>query len=273
MSFSLETFGSVVFGQGWSRWMPASGVVLLGQFASTNAEHPLTFEELTAELSFASRLIEDRGWETEAWEPLEELTDERLAELRETWGDDDDDADAATVNAEEAANREQVKSRIDESARHLGVRQIRTYRDLFDYLVACQLILAHTDDSVTRYSLNLTPPLPGEVFPLTEEEAEEEDRIRWQHLHEGPAGTIIELFEPNGAQHDEIVSSLEKLSKKTAMDAETVREAILHLIAQGDFSATLDISRIERYKVFKLRVDWEKFLNTRIHVRVKRSTT
>ncbi|GIH92870.1 DUF6042 family protein [Planobispora siamensis] len=246
--------------------MPECGIVLVGQIATRDADFPPSVDELINRLSFGSPSVQGRGWDTQAWEPLEPHTDESLARLREELGDDDD-RDAATINAEEAANREQFRSRLDELATGLGVSPLVTVRDVFDYLVACRIIQTHEQDGVTLCSINPTPPLPGEVLNLTPEENAKEDHIRWTQLYEQPSFQIIELFDPEGARHEELTTSLEKLAKKISLDVETVRQAILWLIEQGHFTASLDISTAERYEVFTLRVDWEKFAKDRIDIR------
>ncbi len=261
--------GDILYGQGWGRWMPASGVVLLGQVAAASAIFPVTFGELAPRVVYGGRDAEDRGWAADAWEPVEVHTEQSLARFREKFGEDEEDRgkDAATINAEEAAHREQIRARLDEAAAQVGVGPLVTVKDVFDFLNACQVILQHTDGDVARYSLNPVPPLPGEVFDLTAEEQTEEDELRWSELYEEPSYRVIELFEPQGARHKVLTSSLEKLSKKIQRDPETVRQAILWLIKQGDFSVNLDVTRLDTYKVFQLRVDWEQFAKDRIMVR------
>lgn len=258
-------FGEILFGQGWSRWMPHSATILIGTMGLH--DQPMTMDEIVADRGFGSPLVEDKGWDTEAWEPLELHTEESLAELREQFRDDDNRT-ADEINAEEAAQREQWRTRLDELAQDLGVAPLTSMRDLLNYMVACKVVLTSTEGGITRYALNPTPPLPTEVLALTPEEVAEDDHLRWTHMYEGPSYRIIELFEPDGAQYESVKTSLEKLGRKIEKDPETARQAILWLIEQGDFSASIDIEQAEIHRVFQLRVDWDKFFKDRISVRI-----
>ncbi|MEU8195226.1 DUF6042 family protein [Microbispora amethystogenes] len=258
-------FGEILFGQGWSRWMPHSATVLIGVLSLQ--ERPLTMDEIVAERGFDSPAVEDKGWDTEAWEPLELHTEESLAKLREDFPHGDDNKSADEINAEEAAAREQWRNRLDEVAQQLGVAPLVTMRDVLNYMVACRVLLASTEDGVTRYAVNPAPPLPTEVLAMTPEEIAKDDRIRWTHMYEEPSYRIIDLFEPDGAQHESLKTSLEKLARKIEKDPETARQAVLWLIEQGDFSANIDVATAEIHRVFQLHVDWDKFFASRISIR------
>src|SRR6266498_3352740 len=110
-------------------------------------------------------------------------------------------------------------------------------------------------------------PLAEEVFPLTAEERAEEDRDRWQHMHYGTGQTIIRLFDPAADDRkDTLTTSLQRLARQLDLDPESVREGILILLDEGDFSINVDIAHAPQHKVFTLRVDWERFAHTRIGI-------
>jgi len=106
------------------------------------------------------------------------------------------------------------------------------------------------------------------VFPLSAKERAEEDQHRWRRLHYGTEQEIIRLFEPDADNPKEsLTTSLQRLGRKLGLDPESVREGILILLEEGDFSINVDIACAPQHNVFTLRVDWEVFARTRIGIR------
>jgi hypothetical protein len=124
---------------GWMRYLPPSAISILGPLLN----EAQTAQQVDAELRRSQYTAS--GWQTEAWEPLHPWTDEELAAQRADpdFGDPTDDADAATANAEEAAERAARVSELDGFSEHLGVAPVRTLGDLLEFMVA--LPGAHTD--------------------------------------------------------------------------------------------------------------------------------
>lgn len=101
---------------------------------------------------------------------------------------------------------------------------------------------------------------------LTEEEKRDEDAFRWTDLHYGASQRIIGLFVDG--EVDSIRDSLGGLAQRIECDQETAREAVLVLLEDGDFSSDADIQKLEVGQVFQLTVDWDRFEESRVSIRV-----
>jgi len=124
------------------------------------------------------------------------------------------------------------------------------------------------EDGAIRFRPTWPLPLVEDVLPLTPEERAEEDQHRWRDLHYGTGQRIIALFEPLADNRkDALTTSLERLGRRLGLAPDSVREGILVLLDEGDFSVNVDIARMPQHKVFTLRVDWERFARTRIGIR------
>ncbi len=250
---------------GWMRYLPPAAVNVVRALL----DEPQTVEQIDANLRASE--FTAAGWQSEAWEPLHPWTDEELAAQRADpdFGDETDDADAATVNAEEAAEREARIAEVDGYSRHLGVAPVRTLADVLELMVACRILTRTGDGGGTVVDFAFDAPLPAEVLPLSAEEREKEDRLRWRSAYEPVAGSIIGLFDPDLEDRpDRLRTSLQRLARQLDVDAETARAAALLLLEDEDFTANRELERIAEHQVFELTVDWERFDRERMSLRL-----
>jgi hypothetical protein len=152
--------------------------------------------------------------------------------------------------ADEAAARDRHMTEMDRNSAALGVPPVRTMGDLLTFMVAAGVLIRSESDSVKTLRLNPSVPLPDEVLPLTAEERAREDEFRWGELHEPTAQEIIPLFDPDGSQHDRLVTSLERLARQLDVPVESARARLLALIKSDDFT-----ERASVHQVFEIRVD------------------
>ena len=250
---------------GWMRYLPPAAVNVV----SALLHEPQTVEQIDMKLR-ASKFTA-AGWQSEAWEPLHPWTDEELAAQRADpdFGDETDDADAATANAEEAAERAARIAEIDGYSQHLGVAQVRTLADVLELMVACRVLTRTGDAGGAVVDFAFDAPLPAKVLPLSAEEREKEDRLRWRSAYEPVAGSIIGLFDPDAQDRPaQLRTSLQRLARQLDVDAQTARAAALLLLDDGDFTANRDLERIAEHQVFELAADWERFDRERMSVRL-----
>ncbi len=261
-----DALAHAVMGEGWAGHLPTVGTLLLAYVPVCQA--PPTEDELAKVIT--SPANPTGSWDAPAWEVPPTFTAEELAELdREFphWADSDGPQDPDEVNAQERAHLDARRARVDRYAAHYGLAPVRTYRDTLELLVAAGLLHRVLEDGAVRYRPAWPLPLAEEVFPLTAEERAEEDRDRWQHMHYGTGQTIIRLFDPAADDRkDTLTTSLQRLARQLDLDPESVREGILILLDEGDFSINVDIAHAPQHKVFTLRVDWERFAHTRIGI-------
>lgn len=206
-----------------------------------------------------------------AWDPVKTWTDEEWEQARQDAEDGpfaygpDAPATAAEKNAEETEHHKEELARSDAYSTALGTSPVRTMGDVLDYMIACGVIIERLDGNKTVYDLNPGAALPGEVLPLSETDLAAEDHLRWRDTHESTAQPIIALFRPEEQQQVERKkTSLERLARELDSDVESVRAGVLNLLADSDFTATIDVERAEPHKVFELVVDWELFNTNRI---------
>lgn len=265
---AARLFSEVYFGRGWSRTLPPSAVVVLGVLIN---EGPLTRAQLDEQLRPAVA-GGGQGLAGPAWEQLQEYTEEELADQRAHFAgttfevdEQEEPRSAEEVTAEEAALRQEHLAEMDRYSAALGVAPVRTLGQLVDLMTACRVLSV---DGAGRYAINPATPLPGEVLPLSAEESALQDRLRWSDLHYGTAQAVIELFEPGGERVDRIRTSLQKLARHVGADVESVRGAVVNLLEEGDFSASLEVTTAAEHRVFELSVDWERFARSRITIRL-----
>ena len=176
----------------------------------------------------------------------------------------EDSTSAAEMMAEEAGLRQARVAETDRYAAALGVAPVRTLGELVDLMVAARVLLV---DEGGRYAINPAAPLPAEVLPLSAEEATTQDQMRWHDLHHATAQALIRLFDPDAQSRDRLRTSLQKLARQVDAEVESVRAAVVTLLDEGDFTASLDVAIIREHQVFELAVDWDRFASTRISIR------
>lgn len=258
-SYLLQDF---MFGKGWSRAVPANALAIYTEMIF--AEVPLTRDEL--HVSIAASVHTPDGLRSSVWEPLNEWTDEEIAQLDHDFPqfESSESQSAEDVTAKERAEREVAIADLDRYFESKGLKSDHTLGGLLELLVACEVILRGEDG---RYRFNADAPLPGEALPLSPEEAATQDEMRWERIHEPVAQAIIKMFRPEGEDVDQLLTDLGQLSSHLGKDAEDARSAIQVLLANGDFAASVDVETVEMHQSFVLRVDWEKFHASRISVR------
>jgi len=214
----------------------------------------------------------DLGWNSTAWEPLDDYTDEGLQQLRAEFEDtpfaagSDEPGSAEDVMAEENRLRLEHMDDLDRWSLELEVGPVRTLHDLLEFMIAARVLskVGASDEAVLQ--LNSSAPLPSEVLSLSDHDRRVDDELRWQRLHEPAAQAVIDLFDPDGTATTTLRTSLQRLSRQIGMDTESVRAGILNLLQNDDFTATVDIERLLEHQVFELMVDWEKFSRSRISI-------
>ena len=237
------------FRAGWPQFLP--GEALLLQNAVELAAH----EGLTGELdeqapgtSVADLLSDMGGYDGSAWGSLERELEEHPEDLEQ----------AHLI----ASGSEQ----LDRYGRTLGLGSVRTISDLLRLMQAVGLIERLDEDGEVRWRPAEHVPLPEERLPLTADEKALADRRRWQDLHYASGQQIIRFFVDENV--DGVSTSLEALASELDMDPEDVRQGILVLLGEGDFSASVDIERVTSQASFDLKVDWNLFNETRLSYRL-----
>jgi hypothetical protein len=90
--------------------------------------------------------------------------------------------------------------------------------------------------------------------------------MRWERIHYDNAQSIIRLFVDDDL--DVLATTLADLGQRLELPVESVREAILVLLGEGDFTASVDVERIDARRPLELRVDWDRFAVTRIGISI-----
>lgn len=235
----------VYLGQLWSRFLPAQALSIF----STLGVRPLTKVELGDAM--------DTGWDEPVY-PGPELC---------TVDDIQPGEDVEQVNAEEAQLYQEQIERFDRQVTGIGMQPVRTMADLLTLLVRVGLIVESEDDGVTRYGLTTDKPSPLDAFPLSPEDRAEETRNLWRHEYAPIAQRLINLFEPDApVRPDRIKTSLQRLAGRLNLDAETVRQGVILLAEDSDFSTSKDVSTLSEHQVFEIVVDWDVFAEERLHI-------
>lgn len=250
---------------GWQRFLPSAAISVLPEMASSGS---ISRERLNELLAGSKNSPE--GLDSSVWEPLEEYTDESLAELDDRFEgtsfarQDSRPQTAAEVNEEERISREEKIDELAGFSQHLGLPPTRTIGDLLDFMVAAGVVRLEDGE----YSINPQAPLPGEVLPLSDERRQTEDGLRWNQIHEEFAQSIIRLFRPgSGVPVNSISTSLAGLASTLEVEEAEVREGLSILLGEGDFVASGDPQRLESDEILTLSVDWDAFNSSRFSVR------
>jgi hypothetical protein len=254
-----------IFDTGLSRHLPTVGALLVVAVASF--EEPPTKDDLARVIT--SPTNPGGSWDGPGWEEPKRYTAEELARLRADFGppgEEPEDPDEAY--ADDLARFHANRARIDGYAAHYGLPPVRTCRDVLELLVAAGILHRVVEDGAIRFRPAWPLPLAEDVLPISAEDRAEEDAHRWDSLHYGTGQKIIRLLKPD-ADHrkDSLTTSLERLGRTLDLDPDSVREGVLVLLGEGDFTANVDIARAPRHKVFTLTVDWDRFAATRIGIR------
>ncbi len=158
-------------------------------------------------------------------------------------------------------------ARLLELARPLGLVHLDSCAERVDFLVATGLLCRVVRPAGVYLVPAWPTPLPEEGLALTPEERVEEDTLRWHELFEDATDKIIWLFRP---ESDDRVSALnttlDQIARSWGLDGETVREALLVLLDDGDFTATADLTRVDPLTSFHLTVDWNAFDTGRVPI-------
>jgi hypothetical protein len=158
-------------------------------------------------------------------------------------------------------------ARLLDLARPLGLAGLDSCSERVGFLVATG-VLCRVARPAGVYLVPAWPtPLPQERLCLTLAERDSEDALRWDELFEDATDKIIWLFRPGADDRlCALNTSLHQISRRWALDGETVRHALLVLLGDGDFTATADLSRVDPDTRFHLAVDWNAFDLTRLVV-------
>lgn len=162
---------------------------------------------------------------------------------------------------EQRALDSEARIRLHRLTEKANLEEVRTGADGLELMRRIGLI----EMSVGGWKTTDVLPLPEDVVFLTQDEKREEDEYRWTELHYGASQRIIGLFVD--ADLDALEDSLEGFAKRIECEPNTVREAILVLLGEGDFSTNVDIPSLEVKDRFRLTVDWKKFNESRISIR------
>jgi hypothetical protein len=158
-----------------------------------------------------------------------------------------------------------AKARLARAEAAFGLT-VRTNADLIELMRRLGVIERMEEEGEVRWRSADPLPLPGERLPLSPEEAAEEDELRWERIHYDNAQSIIRLFVDEDL--DVLSTTLADLAQRLELPVESVREAILVLLGEGDFTASVDVERIDARRPLELRVDWDRFADTRIGISV-----
>jgi hypothetical protein len=158
-------------------------------------------------------------------------------------------------------------ARLLELARPLGLVHLDSCAERVDFLVATGLLCRITRPAGVYLVPAWPTPLPEEGLALTLNERDDEDTLRWHELFEDATDKIIWLFRPDSDDRlSALTMTLDQIASRWVLDGETVREALLVLLDDGDFTATADLTRIDPHTPFHFTVDWNAFDTTRIQV-------
>jgi len=166
---------------------------------------------------------------------------------------------------DEAALFDDAKARLARTEAALGLT-VRTNADLIELMRRLGVIGRTEDEGDVHWRSTDPLPLPDERLSLSPEEIAEEDELRWERIHYDNAQSILRLFVDD--ELDELPTTLADLGERLELPVESVREAALVLLGEGDFTASVDVGRIDAKQPLKLRVDWDCFADTRIGISI-----
>ncbi len=267
-----------LFQLGWFRWLPWAAIDVDSLLHACPGE-PRNEAVQALALLHARR----GGLEISAGDDADASVDHQTLSAAPAWYDPTDDIDLATVDdpTEVAADRADLADRVaryDAMLAKAGLDPARTVDDVIGLMIGFGLITAEGDDQ--RLTLASDPPLPTEVLPLTDEEKQREDRLRWQSRFGRLSQRVLGLFlaEEGGLAQTRITTTVDRMAGTLDVDPDSVRQAILVLIDEGDFSAerqgaAVDVERLAGHQRFDLLVDPEKFAGRdsyRLNARIER---
>lgn len=254
-----------MFGRGWMRYLPAASILIAGALAS---DGPMTRDTLLDEWIRVGHREGERNWDADPWDPVKVWTEEEWQEAKRDAADGPFayGADSpAAANAAEIEEHEWQLARSDSYAQALGVEPVRTMAGVLDYMLAAGVVIERQDGEHAVLDLNPEVALPSEVLPLSDEDRAKEDSLRWRDVHESTAQAIIRSFKPDDEEPlDRKKTSLTRLARELDSDFESARAGVLNLLAEGDFTASIDVENATPHQVFELVVDWERFYQNRI---------
>ncbi|GAB1639587.1 hypothetical protein KRMM14A1259_00100 [Krasilnikovia sp. MM14-A1259] len=257
-----------LFQLGWFRWLPSAAIDVEGLLHACPGEP-------REEAAQALALLHARrgGLEIKAGDGPRALAD--LEELSATlpaapaWHDPTGDIDLTTVDdpaealAEQAEHVERV-AQYDAMLVKSGLEPARTVDDVIGLMIRFGLVTATGNDQ--RLTLAADPPLPTEILPLSDEERQREDSLRWHSRFGRLSQRVLRLFltEDGDLTQSRITTTADRLAATLDADPDSIRQAILVLIDEGDFTverqgATADIERLAGHQRFDLVVDPAKF--------------
>jgi hypothetical protein len=232
---------------GWSRHLPRNG------FAIYEAVLWLHVDDIVGE-------IEEQ--------PLGSRVGELLTQIgglgAGVWDEQEDDL-RRNPDPEEEALLHDAKFRLARAEAALGMT-VSTNAHLIEFMRRLGVIERTVAEGEVRWRSADPLPLPGERLPLTHEEVAEEDEMRWERIHYDNAQSIIRLFVDD--ELDVLSTTLANLAERLELPVASVREAILVLLEERDFAASVDVERIDDREALELRVDWDRFADTRIGISV-----
>jgi hypothetical protein len=158
------------------------------------------------------------------------------------------------------------KDRLRRAAAAAGMPEVVTNRDLLELMRRLGLVFCTEEEGRARWRPVSPLPLPDECIPLLPEEEADEDAIRWHGLHAGNSYRVITKFKDE--ELTTLRTSIADLAADVGLDTESTRHAVEALLEDGDFTATADPARVTAEDEFALTVDWEKFAENRIEIRL-----
>jgi Family of unknown function (DUF6042) len=234
---------------GWLRWLPHSAMTLHIAIV-TAAVHDLDG---------------DLGYEAES-NPLQELLDAAGSFDAPVWLAEEDEEREHPDDLEQRELLARSKDRLRRAAAAADMPEVVTNRDLLELMRRLGLVSRLEEEGLVRWRPVSPLPLPDERIPMLPEEESEEDAIRWHGLHAGNSYRVIAKF------RDEELTTLETsiadLAADLGLDSESMRHAVEALLQNGDFTATADPARITAEEQFSINVDWERFAESRIAIRL-----
>lgn len=130
-----------------------------------------------------------------------------------------------------------------------------------------------TEGGVERWRSPDTLPLTSETLPVSAEFAQDQDRERWEELHEPSAQALIRhaVEALDGAER--IDTTLTRLGVDIGLDVSDVRFGLSNLSNDG-FSlvdatsgAAQDPETVEEVRPIAVLIDWERFNERRFALR------
>jgi len=218
---------------GWLRWLPHSALVL--HMAGVD-DAPYGLVDLTGGLDAPV-------WLSEEAEEREYPDDPELSELLA-----------------------RSKDRLRRAAAAADMPEVGTNRDLLELMRRLGLVARVEEEGRVRWQPVSPLPLPDERIPMLPEEEAEEDAIRWHGLHTSNSYRVITKFKDE--ELTTLRTSIADLAADIGLDTESTRHAVEALLQDGDFTAAADPERVTAEDEFALTVDWEKFAENRIELRL-----